>query len=420
MIAVAIVTVAFLVNAWREARAGRPPNPVKLLMMASSFAVWWFAMVHVDSLLLAVLIFEIVHDVQYNALVWVYNGRRVSQRMTASRAEEFLFQPAAMKALLYAGLVLAYGSIGVALDYVEIQVPNILQIGANTVRFWTSLFVVSTFLHFYFDGFIWQVRERDFQRGLRLGGGGAVAVQESPRLSLMESLRSGWKWAFFVIPVVLLGYFEYHGSKLPSVDQARNVAQLIPERWQANAVAGFEEASIGDESDAIEHLQKGVALNPSFSKGEAMLGDIYSRHGNTGLAQQYYEAAIEAYPGNYEAQDHLGAILVKEGRYAEAIPHLQVAAEDPEADANLDYMLGASLVEEKRPLEGIPYLQRAVQLDPNEKEAYTCLGIALKAEGEIKEAANYYRRALEIDPEYGPAREELAQVETLLTSHRGN
>lgn len=419
LIASLIVAAAFLVNALKETRAGRAPNPVKLLMMASSFAVWWFAMTRVNSLLLAVLIFEIVHDVQYNALVWVYNERRVSQRMTASPAEEFLFQPATWKALLYAALVVAYGFIGVGLDYVDVQVPNILRIGANTVRFWTGLFIVTTFLHFYFDGFIWQVREKDFRRGLKIGNGGAAGIRNSPRLTLTECFRVNWKWAFFVIPVAALGYFEYQGTKIPAVEQARNVAQLIPDRWQADAVAAYEEEASGDEPGAIEHFQESVALNPSFSKGEAMLGDIYSRRGKSELALEYYNEAVQAYPENYDAQVHLGAMLMSEGRYTDAIPHLEAAADDPRADADVTYMLGALLVEQQRPLEGIPYLERAVQLDPNRKDAFTGLGLALQAEGETQEAVNYYRRALAIDPNYGPAKEDLANVERTIATRQG-
>ena len=419
MVVSLIVTAAFLINAWRETRAGRGPNPVKFVMMASSIAVWWFAMVVVNTLLLALLVFEMIHDLQYNTLVWVYNQRRVSQRMTASPAENFLFQPSVQKTLFFAALVVAYGWIGVALDYIDVQVPNILQIGASTVRFWTGLFIVSTFLHFYFDGFIWQVREKDFRKGLRIGSDGAASIQESPRLSLMDGLRTNWKWAFFVIPVAVLGCLEYEGSKLPRLQEAQNVAQLIPDRWQANAVAAYEEEASGDEDDAIEHLQRSVALNPSFSRGEAKLGDIYSRRGNNELAAQYYVEAVEAFPENYEAQDRLAAMLVSEGRYADAIPHLEIAAKNPRPDADADYMLGTLLVEQKRWLEGIPYLQRAVQLDPNRKDALTGLGLALQAEGEIQEAAASFRRALQIDPEYVPAKEDLAQVEHLMGSTRG-
>lgn len=416
LIATAALTVAFAVNAWNERGQGRAPSPVKLLTMASSFAVWFFAMILVDNLLLAILIFELVHDIQYNALVWVYNERRVSQGMATSAAEKFLFRRTAAKALLYAGLVIGYGFIGVALDYVDVQVPNILQIGASTVQFWTSLFIVSTFLHFYFDGFIWQVREKGFRQGLKIGAGGESVIQGASRLTLSNCLRSNWKWAFFVIPVVLLGYFEYRGMKLPMVDQARNAAQLFPESWQAQAAAGVQEEAIGDENNAIAHLQRGIALNPSFSKGQSLLGNIYSRRGNAQLAMQYYLAAVDAYPENYEAQQRLGSLLASEHRYAEAIPHLQIAARNPQSDANADYLLGASLVQENRPLDGVPYLQRAVRLDPKNKEAFACLGIALQSQRQFNEAAVFYRRALDIDPDYAPVKEALAQVQQLMGS----
>jgi len=36
--------------------------------------------------LVALLLFEIVHDVQYNVLVWYYNRRRVAQGLTSSHA----------------------------------------------------------------------------------------------------------------------------------------------------------------------------------------------------------------------------------------------------------------------------------------------------------------------------------------------
>ena len=78
MTVLAGVTVAFVVNAWKQLRLGVPPNPIEILMMASSFALWWFAMIGVSSLLVGLLLFEIIHDVQYNALVWVYNERRVA------------------------------------------------------------------------------------------------------------------------------------------------------------------------------------------------------------------------------------------------------------------------------------------------------------------------------------------------------
>jgi cytochrome c-type biogenesis protein CcmH/NrfG len=418
IVLLAAITIAFIANSIREARAGRAPSPVKLLMMASSFGLWWFAMTQVTNLLVGLLLFEIVHDLQYNVLVWVYNRRRVGQGMTASPVERFLFQPSWSKALLYVALILAYGGIADVFDYISIQAPTALQAGVTAVGFWNGLFLISTFLHFYFDGFIWQVRQSDFRQGMGIRNANAAPPREPAPAAAGSWVPAGWKWAFFLIPTAALGIAEYRKVEKPLIDQARNVALLVPDRWQANAVLGSLEKVAGDESQALEHLQRAVTQNPAYGYGYVMLGDIYAHQGNTELALKHYREAVALNPENYDVQTRLGKMLFNLGRNVEAIPHLQIAAEHNQSDANLAYVLGASLVQERKPLEGIPYLRRAVRLDPNEKDAFNYLGIALQAQGNMHEAAGYYRRAVEIDPDYVPARENLERMERLLASSK--
>ena len=416
MTVLAGVTLAFAVNAWKQSQLGVPPNPIKVLMMASSFALWWFAMISVSSLLVGLLLFEIIHDVQYNALVWVYNERRVSQRTAASRVEKFLFRPGAARGLLYVLLILAYGGVADVLGYAAVQAPSALQLSVSSVTFWTGLFMVSTFLHFYFDGFIWQVREKDFRQNIGIGNSEAVPQRASSVRSPFAWLPAGWKWAFFLIPTAVLGISEYRSSPMPLLEQARNVVQLIPDRWQANAVMGTLEKTMGAEEQALEHLQRAVDLNASYPHGEVMLADIYTRLGDSDRALQHYRKAAALNPDSHEEQAYLGKMLAATGHLEEAIPHLRAAAEHYPEDANLAYVLGASLVEKKKDVEGIPYLRRAVRLDPKHKDAWTILGIALQNQGHIQEAAAYYRKALELDSGYIPARQNLDQAERILTN----
>jgi len=410
------ILIAFLVNAWQQSRLKKAPSPIKLLMMVSSFGLWWFAMVSVSSLLVGLLLFEIVHDIQYNALVWFYNKRRVVQGMTASRVEKFLFQPSISRGLVYLILIVGYGAIADILNYANIQAPDILQIGSSAVSFWTGLFMVSTFLHFYFDGFIWQVREGDFRKGMGIGKDAVESAKRPSHRSVLEWLPAGWKWAFFLIPAAVLGISEYRRTSMPLRDQARNMVELLPDNWQADAVMGSIDKADGDDEDALGYLQRAVALNPSYAYGETMLADIYSRRGEPESAVQHYLNAVALNPQNYEVEERLGKLLVNEARNAEAIPYLQVAADHGQSDTDLDYVLGASLVQERRLPEGIRYLNRAVQLDPQRKEAFNYLGIALQLEGDFQGALACYGQALEIDPLYGAARENLERVEELMGS----
>ena len=370
---VVCVTLAFLINVWLQTRAGQAPSPVKFLMMASGIGFWWFAMIKVDDLLVALVIWEVFHDVQYNALVWIYNQRRVSQGMTASPLEKFLFQPGISRFAFYALLVMLYGAFGVATDYANVQVPDALQAGAGSalLRLGTGLFIASALLHFYFDGFIWKVREGEFRRGLGIRQKNAKAIDASSSSNRWPGwLASGWKWAFFIVPAVFLGASEYAGNGLSLRNQYQNMTQIVPESSQAHFMLAMMETSSEDYEAAREHFERAIAIRPDFEHAHAMLGDVYSHAEKYTLALDHYLKAATLNPTDYEVQGHLGTLLITQGQVVEAIPHLQAAADHLPDDALLAYLLGTALIDTHRLTEGLPYLFRAAQLDPQYEEEY--------------------------------------------------
>jgi cytochrome c-type biogenesis protein CcmH/NrfG len=367
------VTLAFFINTWRQSRAGQPPSPVKFLLMASGIGFWWFAMTRVEDLLVALVIWEVFHDVQYNALVWIYNQRRVSQGMTASRLEKFLFRPGVSRLAFYTLLVLLYGSFGIATDYANVQVSDALQTGAGSalLRFLTGFFIASALLHFYFDGFIWQVREGEFRRGLGIKqkNGKAIDATSVNRYGL-GWLASGSKWAFFIIPVVFLSASEYNGNGMPRLNQYENMTRIVPESSQANFTLAMMETSSEDYEAAAKHFERAIEMRPDFAHAHAMLGDIYSRAEKYALALDHYLKAAALDPTDYEVQGRLGMVLLTQGQVVEAIPHLQAAADRAPDDANVVHLLGTALIDSGKVTEGVPYLYRAALLDPQYEEEY--------------------------------------------------
>src|SRR5438309_10642952 len=101
----------------------------------------------------------------------------------------FIFRRSGSLIGLYIGLVFAYGSIG----YFD------SSIGIETItRVLTGVVAASGLLHFYYDGFIWKVREKSTRQSLGLTGGTADVN--------VGGFVPGWalhasKWAVaFVIP----------------------------------------------------------------------------------------------------------------------------------------------------------------------------------------------------------------------------
>jgi hypothetical protein len=123
----------------RMARAGRRPSWRKVWIIASTGAVslytWGF-----NSWGQAFLIMNVFHAVQYLALVWAMEGRRIASLMRLPARPRVALG-------LYLGSVLLYGLGVEALD-------------ANLTMLWAITMVVSL-MHFWYDAFVWSVRRAE-------------------------------------------------------------------------------------------------------------------------------------------------------------------------------------------------------------------------------------------------------------------
>src|SRR2546425_738219 len=185
-----VVTAAFLLHsAWMWHR-GRPVSSVKLLLMATSIGFFWYTNVFVSNLLAGIALFEVFHDVQYLSIVWIYNLNRVQKDPGVGAFTRFLFRRSGALVGVYVGLVVAYGSLNL--------VSTAMSTGLLR-RTLTGLLAASALLHFYYDGFIWKVRERATRQSLGLSGGTpdqALAVRPA-------WLLHGAKWSLFIVPVLV-------------------------------------------------------------------------------------------------------------------------------------------------------------------------------------------------------------------------
>ena len=71
VVALAVVTVVFLWRQWSDWRGARGASPVKITLLVSSIAFWWYCNNGVQNILVGIALFEVFHDVQYLAIVWI-------------------------------------------------------------------------------------------------------------------------------------------------------------------------------------------------------------------------------------------------------------------------------------------------------------------------------------------------------------
>lgn len=129
--------VAYVMVYWRLAQRGYRPPWLKVWLVAStgfvSIYTWGF-----NSWGQAFLIMNLFHAVQYLALVWAMEGKRIAQTFRLPDRRRLALA-------VYLGGVVAYGLGVQALD-------------AGRTALWGLTMVVSL-MHFWYDAFVWSVRK---------------------------------------------------------------------------------------------------------------------------------------------------------------------------------------------------------------------------------------------------------------------
>src|SRR5213078_1167807 len=156
----------------------------------------------VASVLVGIALFEVFHDVQYLSLVWIYNRKRVETDNSIGGFMRFVFRRSGSLIGLYVGLIFAYGALGYFKSSIGIDVVK---------RILTGVVTASALLHFYYDGFIWKVREKSTRQSLGIGGGTADVASNA---FLPSWALHGAKWvAIFIIPLGALWFTEVHSAQ---------------------------------------------------------------------------------------------------------------------------------------------------------------------------------------------------------------
>ena len=393
-----IVSILFLLHFSRLWIIGKRPNPVKLALLVTSIAFWWYCNNLVANILVGIALFEVFHDVQYLSLVWIYNRNRVEKDSNIGGFMRFVFRRSGSLIGLYVGLVFAYGSVSYLNAY----------LGVDTVkRILTGVVTASTLLHFYYDGFIWKVRERSTRQSLGLSGGTAD-------VSLGGILPSwawhGFKWvAVFVVPLSALWFWQTHLT-IPEVQRRAWLVADVPNGAKQHFDYGLALQKEGRWEDAEEQYKIALRFNPAAPKPHMNLAVVLAQQSKFDEAASQMEQALRLQPNDGEFHLSYANLLQRLGRGDEAGAQFEAAArllpDSAEAHYNYALILGSAGKEG----DALSELRRAVQLKPNYLEAQLKLADVLFAKGDLEEAKMHYTTALRADPKLAVAHNSLGRL----------
>jgi Flp pilus assembly protein TadD len=392
------VTILFLLNFCRMWIQGNRPNPVKVALLGTSISFWWFCNNGVTNILAGIALFEVFHDVQYLSLVWIYNRNRVEKDSSIGGFMRFVFRRSGSLVGLYIGLVFAYGSLGFFKDHIDVDTVK---------RVLTGVVAASGLLHFYYDGFIWKVRERSTRESLGLTGGAAIGGTAN----LFPSwFIHGAKWvAAFVIPLGALWIGQTRGPA-PSLQRAEWIVSDIPAGSMARCdyAASLKEAGRLDEAAA--QLRIGLGYNPKDEKAHYTLANVLIRQSKVDEAAAHLQHALQLDPRIGDVHSDYGYVLEQQGRGEEAVAQYKKALDLSPKSALAHYNYAMFLGRRGQATEAATEFQNALRMDPQYADAHYDFGNLLYQKDDLEGAKQHYLAAIRVAPRRAPVHNMLGIV----------
>jgi tetratricopeptide (TPR) repeat protein len=323
--------------------------------------------------------------VQYLSLVWIYNRNRVEKDRSIGGFMHFVFRRSGSLVGLYIGLVFAYGSLGY---FKETEIETIK-------RFLTGVVAASGLLHFYYDGFIWKVRERSTREHLGLSGGSSVAQVEP---FLPSWLLHGLKWVVvFVIPLSAL-WIGQTRSTTPEIERAASIVQDVPKSARARVRYGDALEGADHFDEAGEQYRIALQISPSAEKAHSGLGRVFLAQSKLTEAEREMEQAIRDDSRNGEVHSDYGYVLEVSGRKDEARNEYEKGIQLNPKSGRVHYNYGMFLATTGQLDQAIAEFEMALQRKPKHPEAHYHLGHTLFLKGDLEGAKKHYLEAVRLDP----------------------
>ncbi len=399
MILTATLTLAYVGYHLYLWRTGRPVSFRKLALLGIFLSATYYLYVYVEDFVVGFCVWSAFHCIQYYGIVWAFNRTRVARNSPLTSFVRFLFRPRTGLVILYLGLIAGYGSVNYWVGFVADETWHRLLI---------AFVFTSNALHYYYDGFIWKLREPETRQDLniaRFGGPGesglaavrASLVRAAGKFRLpSQGLVQAAYLSLIVVALVALEAWAPHRER--AIHQS--LASLAPEVGEAHYNLGNVLWKEGNLEGAIESYRQALGRLSDASKVHNNLGGVYYEEGRLDEAIQHYERAL--------------ALSTSHARFAQrssSSPLMPSPASSLTASPFIVHAnLADALARKGRPQEALEHYQQALQLDPQSAKVHANLGATLAELGNDEEGIKQLEQALNIDPGYANARLNLASI----------
>ena len=411
-IVISALCIAYVTNMLVERQRGRRMGAIKLALAAATGGVYTYSGLVTTNILLGAAIFEVFHAIQYLAIVWYFNRRLESRVGEDFGLLRFLFRDRWSSLGLYLALTAAFGAIFLATGPPGYGPLVASEVGTDTLYLlFSAFFVTSSILHYYYDGFIWKLHDRD--TGQNLG-----AIGPSLRDVSVPALMHFARWSMLVFVAAALAGLELSQPHTATAQDARMraLAALTPNVPEART--GLLMAALGEGSttEALAIAEQNASARPRSHYAQAHLGAVHVARSDWPAAELAYRRALELRPQEVVYLTDLARTLAHQGpeRHNEAAQTYRAVLEQLEIDAVIQAELGELEARRGNDQEAARLFESALARDPSRQDLRARLVASLLEARETKRAVELARKGVELDAELASAHQLLGTTEVEL------
>lgn len=384
IVALAAIAIAYVGNLGWTIGNRQAWSWQKQVMHVMTIGFYWFAFSHAPNVLVAYVLYELFHDVQYFAITWLMCGQRARRPGVAPWFAR-LFRPGLGAAVLFVGAMLTFGGVD-ALSRTSLA-PD-----SRAHALWLATILTFALMHYYFDGFVWKARERSV--------GADLGIRQGRDEAQVGAGRHAVRLAGFFVPIAVVAAIGQ--GPLPELARAEAMVAVAPGDFLSHNELGFALVKQQQPERALEQYAASVAAKGDFAPARVNYGSALDILGRSGEAQVQFEAALLAPDRDgchRQARLALAALRLLAGDRPGADALLQAAGADPrEARDRLLALAAASPDDARR--EAL--YRAALRLDSFDPEANYNLGLQLGRRQQFADAATHLLRVVEAAPQFVP------------------
>ena len=358
------VSVVYVVHLVRARAQGQPIVWPKLAISATTFLTVYYAYIVLDDVILGYAMTALAHDIQYFAIVWIYNHGvlKRSERLGASFFR-YLFADGRFRIILiYLALILLYGGVEAMARATEnYLIYDLVKI----------LIATTAFMHYYYDGFMWKVRKREIRQNFVAGDAGPDDAGPGfiDRLRQIGERWPGFSYVFetgkqlvyFGVPIFFFAWTDATYS-LSVVEAKEYLVRLTPEVAKVHDDLGVAYTQEGKYYQAIAAHKKAIEMDGAYAPAYTHLGIAYSVSGDRDKAIKSHKQALVLDSGLSKAHYNLGVEYFQMGRLPKAIAAFEKAVDHDESYTRAYLALGKAYERQGKSEEKEKYLAKARDL----------------------------------------------------------